>query len=112
MDVPLLLTETRHLQRSFSPRISGGGLPQGTFVFHQAHFHWGSRDSRGSEHSKSRTFFPLEVQLIHFNTKYRNMEDALGRPDGVAILATLFQVYHMVTFLVTKDQICEMYDLF
>ena len=86
----------KHLHRSFSPTITGGGLPLGTFVFHQAHFHWGSRDSRGSEHSRSRTFFPLEVQLIHFNTKYANVEEALGKRDGIAILATFFQVSYVV----------------
>ena len=35
---------------STRPRISGGGL-EGQYIFARAHFHWGSRSSRGgSEH--------------------------------------------------------------
>ena len=34
------------------PYVTGGGL-NGTYQFHQLHFHWGSRDATGSEHSVS-----------------------------------------------------------
>jgi hypothetical protein len=31
-------------------QVVGGGLP-GVFQFDQLHFHWGSEDNRGSEHT-------------------------------------------------------------
>ena len=37
------------------PDISGGPL-KGRFRFHQIHFHWGSSDGVGSEHSVSCKF--------------------------------------------------------
>ena len=35
------------------PHISEGGLGETTYRFDQIHFHWGSKDDVGSEHSKS-----------------------------------------------------------
>ena len=49
-------------------------------------------DSYGSEHTKSGTFFPLEVQLIHYKESMGSFENALYDPDGLAILSSLFQV--------------------
>ena len=46
-------------------QISGGGLPRGTFVAQQFHFHWGAIDARGSEHSVNDLHFPMEV-ILHF----------------------------------------------
>ena len=38
------------------PHVSEGGL-NGTYRFHQLHFHWGSEDGVGSEHSRSCKHF-------------------------------------------------------
>ncbi len=38
------------------------------------------------------TRFPLEIQLLHFNTQYGDPESAMGHPDGFAGLVTLFQM--------------------
>ncbi|TRY79582.1 hypothetical protein TCAL_08940 [Tigriopus californicus] len=73
------------------PTISGAHL-NGTFRFYQAHFHWGSSRNHGSEHLKSGTSFPMEVQLLHYNAKYESMKAALEYPDGLAGLAIFFQV--------------------
>lgn len=40
--------------------IWGGGLPN-VYVVEQFHFHWGSENSRGSEHEINGTHFPIEV---------------------------------------------------
>ena len=81
-------------------RVHGGGLPgNGTFLFHQAHFHWGSKDHFGSEHSRSSVSFPLEVQLIHYNQKYPNIQKAMNMPDGLAIFATFFKVNILIESL-------------
>ena len=33
-------------------QVTGGGLPE-VFQFSQFHFHWGSRDAQGSEHTQN-----------------------------------------------------------
>ena len=45
---------------SGDPKISGAGLP-GTFKLAQFHFHWGTTDSDGSEHTVDGEAYPLEV---------------------------------------------------
>ena len=40
----------------------------------------------------SGTRFPLEAQLIHYNSEYASFEEAKGQPGGVAVFASLFQV--------------------
>ena len=45
------------------PSISAGGL-DGVFRAAQFHFHWGSDDNKGSEHTIDGDSFPLEVRFI------------------------------------------------
>ena len=52
----------------FTAQISGGGLG-GMYQFAQLHFHWGDKNTQGSEHTMNGDGFPLEVHLVHFNTK-------------------------------------------
>ena len=54
--------------KNFTAQISGGGLG-GTYKFAQLHFHWGDTSQKGSEHTLNGKAFPLEVHLVHFNTK-------------------------------------------
>ena len=42
--------------------LSGGDLPE-EYVFAQLHFHWGSTDADGSEHTVDGQEYPLEVRL-------------------------------------------------
>ena len=44
-----------------SAELSRGGLP-GTFKLAQFHFHWGTDDSTGSEHTLNGRQYPLEVK--------------------------------------------------
>lgn len=50
------------------PEIKGGGLPN-VFRFAQLHFHWGNTSASGSEHTYNGEAYPLEVHLVHYNTK-------------------------------------------
>lgn len=70
--------------------ISGGGL-NGTYRFLQAHFHWGQENDRGSEHTIEENDYPLEMHLVHYSTRYK-VEEALKKPDGLAVLAVLFEL--------------------
>jgi carbonic anhydrase len=45
--------------------VSGGGLP-GTFYTHGFHFHWGSDNTKGSEHTVNGKKYPAEVSQFLF----------------------------------------------
>ncbi|XP_077338268.1 carbonic anhydrase 4 [Lithobates pipiens] len=47
--------------------ISGGGL-DGTYSALQFHFHWGSSDMLGSEHSIDGERYPAELHIVHTTT--------------------------------------------
>ena len=43
--------------------VSGGGLP-GVYTTVQLHLHWGSNNSRGSEHTMDGMMYPAEVCYV------------------------------------------------
>lgn len=46
-----------------------------------------------SEHHLAGLSFPLELQLIHYDThRYKSLQEALKHPNGVIIVAKFFQV--------------------
>ena len=71
--------------------ISGASLP-GKFIFAQGHFHWGNKSSVGSEHLIRGKAFPLELHLVHFNSKYLTIKEALKYKDGLAVVAVLYEL--------------------
>ncbi|XP_072207482.1 carbonic anhydrase 15-like isoform X2 [Excalfactoria chinensis] len=71
--------------------ISGGGLP-GRYRALQLHFHWGSPTRNGSEHTVDGQQLPMELHIVHINTKYRTLGEAKGHPSGLAVLGCFFQV--------------------
>ncbi|XP_077868087.1 carbonic anhydrase-related protein-like [Saccoglossus kowalevskii] len=74
--------------------ISGGPLPKNCeFELSECRFHWGREDDRGSEHTVNFKAFPMELHLLHWNcSQYSSYEEALGKPDGVCIVALFIQV--------------------
>jgi len=75
------------------PLMSGGGLEH-DYKFAQAHFHWGADESKGSEHQKSSTSFPMEMHLVHYKAVHSNIVEALeeGAHDSLAVLGVFFSV--------------------
>ncbi|XP_005184566.3 LOW QUALITY PROTEIN: carbonic anhydrase 2 [Musca domestica] len=72
------------------PQISGGPLPNGTiYELVNAHFHWGSNDSLGSEHVINLQRHAAEA--VHYNIKYGSLEEALNHGDGVAVVTALYR---------------------
>lgn len=67
------------------PTLSGGGLDKQYFLDH-LHFHW------KSEHTIDGYRYPLEVHLVHFASDYGNLQSALQHPDGLAVLAVLYEL--------------------
>lgn len=46
----------------------------------------------GSKHLLGGLSFPLEIQLIHYNAKYKDLQEAMSEPDGVVVVVKFFQV--------------------
>ncbi|GFG37542.1 hypothetical protein Cfor_09590 [Coptotermes formosanus] len=73
------------------PSISGGPL-EGEYVFSQLHFHWGTSDNIGSEHTVSNFSFPMEMHLVHYKKNYGSQEVALNYGDGLAVVSFLYEL--------------------
>ena len=74
--------------------VQGGGL-EDTFQFLQGHLHWGSKDRKGSEHTLDGYSAPMELHLVHFNTKYgstANEAIAANKYNSLAVLSVMFDV--------------------
>ena len=88
-----------------TPYIHGGRLPKGDrldftifnlnsplrFDFLQMHWHWGSNSSQGSEHTLDGAEFPIEIHLVHVNSKY-DLATALTQSDGLAVLGVFYEI--------------------
>ncbi|XP_059167300.1 uncharacterized protein LOC131949418 [Physella acuta] len=72
-------------------RVRGGGLA-GTYKTAEFHFHWGSTDDHGSEHAVDARKFPLEMHVVNFAEKYGTIQQAMNKPDGLAVLGVFFQL--------------------
>ncbi|XP_069071293.1 carbonic anhydrase 15-like [Pleurodeles waltl] len=71
--------------------ISGAGLPN-VFQAVQFHFHWGDLKQNGSEHWIDGKQYPMELHIVHLNSKYTNIAAAKANADGLAVLGLLFKV--------------------
>ncbi|XP_061694946.1 carbonic anhydrase-related protein isoform X5 [Syngnathoides biaculeatus] len=74
--------------------VSGGPLPSDhEYELHEVRFHWGKENQRGSEHTVNFKAFPMELHLIHWNsTLFNSLDDALGKKNGVLIIALFVQI--------------------
>ncbi|OWA53230.1 putative Carbonic anhydrase 7 [Hypsibius exemplaris] len=68
------------------PQLTRGGLVPGRYDFRQFHFHWGSNDTQGSEHTVDGRQYPLEVHLIHIKSTVD------PSPYKIAALGVLFEL--------------------
>lgn len=57
----------------------------------QLHLHWGAADRPGSEHTVGGQRFPAEIHVVHLSTAFAKVDEALGRPGGLAVLAAFLQ---------------------
>jgi len=59
-----------------------------TYRLAETHFHWGTTDSDGSEHTINGQQFSAEMHLVHTNTKY---QDNFGQfSDGFLVIGIIF----------------------
>jgi len=71
--------------------MSQGGLGA-VYKLYGFHFHWGSANWQGSEHTVNGKMYPLEVHFVHYNSKYTNVGEALNKTDGLAVLGLFFEI--------------------
>lgn len=86
-----LLPAMMKLEAARKPTISGGPL-DAVYEFAQLHFHWGGNDTIGSESKMDKKCFPLELHLVFYKKEYSTVDAALNYPDGLAVLACIFEV--------------------
>uniref|UniRef100_A0A0B7B2C3 Carbonic anhydrase n=1 Tax=Arion vulgaris TaxID=1028688 RepID=A0A0B7B2C3_9EUPU len=73
--------------------ISGGPLGKDHYRLVQFHFHWGSDDKCGSEHTVNGKMYPCELHLVHYNAdKYKTFADAVTQSDGLAVIGVFIKV--------------------
>uniref|UniRef100_UPI00358FBCFB carbonic anhydrase 6-like n=1 Tax=Myxine glutinosa TaxID=7769 RepID=UPI00358FBCFB len=65
--------------------VRGGGL-DGEYVADQFHLHWGNETAPGSEHQLNNIQLPMELHIVHHKASYGDIQDALTKPDGLAVL--------------------------
>uniref|UniRef100_T1JMA7 carbonic anhydrase n=1 Tax=Strigamia maritima TaxID=126957 RepID=T1JMA7_STRMM len=73
------------------PVMSDGGL-NAEYTLASFHFHWGSDNEQGAEHTVNGVYYPLEMHIVHFNSKYGTVDKALKNTDGLAVLGIFYEV--------------------
>uniref|UniRef100_A0A8C3RY49 Carbonic anhydrase n=1 Tax=Chelydra serpentina TaxID=8475 RepID=A0A8C3RY49_CHESE len=79
-----------------TPSLPPSLAPQTLFSKYRAlqfHFHWGNLKENGSEHTIDGHQFPMELHLVHMNTKYKTFNEAKGHPNGLAVLGFLYKPF-------------------
>ncbi|NP_001079371.1 carbonic anhydrase 2 S homeolog isoform X1 [Xenopus laevis] len=71
--------------------LSGGALSE-PYRLKQFHFHWGSCEGHGSEHTVNGVKCEAELHLVHWNTKYGSMAEAVKHCDGLAVVGVFLKV--------------------
>ncbi|XP_061429328.1 carbonic anhydrase-like [Lethenteron reissneri] len=72
--------------------LSGGPLAN-PYKLKQFHFHWGTSDAKGSEHTVDGKSYSAELHLVHWNAvKYASFDEAKDKSDGLAVLGAFVEV--------------------
>lgn len=114
------------MQLSLPPGLEMALGPGQEYRALQLHLHWGAAGRPGSEHTvgghrfpaevSTRLFAegrsrvrgrgscrllpcPLQIHVVHLSTAFANVDEALGRPGGLAVLAAFLQVPALDTSL-------------
>lgn len=65
-----------------------------TWILLQAHLHWGRNVNEGSEHFVQGGQYPAEIHLVHYNSRYANISEAVssGNSDALLVVGVFFEV--------------------
>ena len=75
--------------------IRGGGLGESKFHFSQFHFHWGSTNDQGSEHTIDGVASPMEMHIVHWNLDVgKDIKEATEKDsyNSLEVLGILYKV--------------------
>uniref|UniRef100_A0A915PFL9 Alpha-carbonic anhydrase domain-containing protein n=1 Tax=Setaria digitata TaxID=48799 RepID=A0A915PFL9_9BILA len=82
-----------HDTYSSSVNITGGPLRPYKYRLQRVDFHYSNDEMTGSEHAINSRNFPMEIQLITYNTDlYANFTTALTLPRGIAAVSIIVLV--------------------
>ncbi|XP_054268448.1 uncharacterized protein LOC128990188 [Macrosteles quadrilineatus] len=73
------------------PTLCGGPLDT-PYVFSQIHFHYGMSSHVHNTHTINGKSPPLEMHVVFYNSSYKTQAEALGKNDGILIVAYFFKV--------------------
>ncbi|CAL8083861.1 unnamed protein product [Calicophoron daubneyi] len=82
---------------NFQISVQGRGILEGGPLFSkyklmQFHFHWGTRNTWGSEHLVNGVSSPSELHCVFMNTAYETPEKAMQMPDGLAVVGIFLHI--------------------
>ncbi|XP_065831520.1 carbonic anhydrase-like [Oscarella lobularis] len=80
------------MPKNVSATIRGGVLENRPFQLDHFHVHFGSEETRGSEHTIDGVAYPAEVHFVHYNTKYRDLESALMEENGLSVIGVFLKL--------------------
>jgi carbonic anhydrase len=71
-----------------------GSLLSEAYVLDSIHFHWGSEDSAGAEHTVNGVHHPLELHYVHRKGSFTTTSDAVasGEPGALAVVGVIFAI--------------------
>ena len=89
----ILRVSFQQIDVSNSTAVLSGGPLGSPYKVLQLHFHWGSDDTKGSEHFYDGQVFPMEVHIVHAKAAYEGDTDKiLNSVDGLAVTGFMFSV--------------------
>lgn len=62
------------------------------YLAKQLHLHWGSPSELGSEHMVGCARYHGEMHVVHMNSAYDSIKEAMREPDGFLVLAVLLHI--------------------
>lgn len=84
------------IKESQLPTIKGGILGNDSYILQELHFHWGANKAIGSEHTFNGKSYALEGHLVHRNSKYATIPDAINNSDGLTVLGIVYQEQNVI----------------
>lgn len=80
------------LDHSNIAELSASHLSEERYVLETVYFHWGTEPMNGSEHTIGGVGYAGEIQFIHRNKRFPNLEVAFKEINGILGVAVLLNV--------------------
>ncbi|CAG7831063.1 unnamed protein product [Allacma fusca] len=71
-----------------------GNLANKRYIFSQIHFHWGSKNNRGSEHKFNDAPHAMEGHFVHYSSEFSGTTEAIksNQPNALAVFGVVYDV--------------------